>query len=343
VPRLLALLPLVFACRIELGPPGGDPGATPSDDPTISGEVWVYTSMYQSVIDDLTPRLAAVHPQLEIKWFQAGSEKVAQRAEAEWSAGGTRACLLMTSDPFWYADLKLQGRLQPHLPPTALRVDRSLVDPDGAWLTSRISLMVMARNETRVDAVDAPGRLSDLTAPEWRDRFSMGDPLSSGTMFTTVAFLRDAHGWELLEHLRDNGLIAAGGNSSVITRIETGEREIGVVLLENLLMASTKNSPAKPIFPADGAVAIPGPIALTADCPNPRGARAVYDFIMSDEGQRAIVDGNMYAALPELPPPAGAPSLADIAVRPWRPGFLDEIRLARGDIKERWAQLVAGR
>ena len=231
MPRLaLVLLPLALACRVELGPP--------------NGEVWVCTSMYQSVIDELTPQLSEAYPDVQIKWFQAGSEKVAQRAEAEWSAGGTRACLLMTSDPFWYAGLKEQGRLQPHLPPSALRVDRSLVDLDGYWLTSRISLMVMARNETTLAAADAPGRISDLASPAWADRFSMGDPLSSGTMFTTVAFLQDDPGWPLLERMRDNGLIAAGGNSSVITRVETGEREIGIVLLENLLKASTKNSPA---------------------------------------------------------------------------------------------------
>lgn len=340
-PLLLAALPLALACRVELGPPGGA-GVAVDDAAGPTGEVWVYTSMYQSVIDDLTPRLAEAYPEVTIKWFQAGSEKVAQRTEAEWSAGGTRACLLMTSDPFWYAGLREQGRLQRHLPPTALRVDRSLVDIDGYWLTARISLMVMARNETAVPAERAPGRIGDLAAPEWKDRFSMGDPLSSGTMFTTVAFLQDDPGWTLLERMRDNGLIAAGGNSSVITRIETGEREIGVVLLENVLKASTKNSPAKPIFPADGAIVVPGPIALTADCPNPRAARAVYDFLMSEPGQRAMVAGNMYAALPDLPPPEGAPALDSIAVRAWRPGLLEEIRGARGEIKERWARLVAG-
>ena len=331
MPRLaLVLLPLALACRVELGPPGGGAPVDGAAGSPPNGEVWVYTSMYQSVIDELTPQLSEAYPDVQIKWFQAGSEKVAQRAEAEWSAGGTRACLLMTSDPFWYAGLKEQGRLQPHLPPSALRVDRSLVDLDGYWLTSRISLMVMARNETTLAAADAPGRISDLASPAWADRFSMGDPLSSGTMFTTVAFLQDDPGWPLLERMRDNGLIAAGGNSSVITRVETGEREIGIVLLENLLKASTKNSPAKPIFPADGAIAVPGPIALTADCPNPRAARAVYDFLLGERGQRAMVAGNMYAALPELDPPPGAPALDTIAVRPWRPGLLEEIRGSRG-------------
>lgn len=338
--RFLPLLLLVAACRVELGPPGGGPVDCDDDGPP-NGDVWIYTSMYQSVLDDLGPRLEEALPDVEVQWYQAGSEKVAQRAEAEWSAGGTKACLLMTSDPFWYAGLAEQGRLRPHLAPNVLHVDRSLVDPDGYWATARISLMVMARNETSVPEDQAPTSLASLARPEWKDRFSMGDPLSSGTSFTTMAFLEKEPGWPFLEALRDNGLIAAGGNSSVITRVETGEREIGIVLLENLLKAARKDSPAVPVYPSDGAIAVPGPIALTTDCSNPRAARAVYDFLMSESGQEAMVRGNMYAALPEVAPPVGAPPLSELAVRPWAPGFLEDVRSRRGPLKDRWAELVS--
>jgi iron(III) transport system substrate-binding protein len=336
----VVLVALLAGCRVELGAPAGPTAACAGDTPT--GEVWIYTSMYQTVIDALEPQLRQAYPDLEPRWFQAGSEKVAQRVETEWDAGGSPACLLMTSDPFWFAEIASEGRLAPHLPPTVLRVDRSLVDPDGRWVTSRQSLMVMARNETRVAADAAPERIADLVEPQWRDRFSMGDPLSSGTMFTTLAFLERDDGFERVRALRDNGLIAAGGNSSVLTRVETGEREIGIVLLENLLAARRKGSPAVPIFPEDGAILVPGPIALTAACPNPVGARAVYDFLMSEPGQSAIVAGDMYAALPELPPPAGAPALDTLAVRPWPPGFVDEVVRDKAALKERYATLVAG-
>jgi len=335
----LLLLPLLFACRVELGPPGG--GTPAASTATPKGEVWVYTSMYQSVIDELEPQIEAALPGVDVHFYQAGSEKVAQRVEAEWQAGGTKACLLMTSDPFWYADLKARGKLARHFAPTVLHVERSLLDPDGYWATSRISLMVMAVND-KVPKDARPQRFSDLTDPVWKDRITMGDPLSSGTNFSTLAFWVHDAGWDRVQALKDNGIIAAGGNSSVLTRLETGERAAGVLLLENLLVAQRKGSPTVTLFPKDGAIPVPGPIALTTDCPNPTAAKAVYDYILSPPGQQTMIDGNMYAALKELPPPTGAPPLSQIAVETWPDGFVDEVARTRGDLKERYAALISG-
>lgn len=306
-----------------------------SDAP--SGEVWVYTSMYQAVLDALEPEIEAAFPGVDVKFFQAGSEKVAQRVEAEWAAGGSPACLLLTSDPFWYVDLEERGLLAPHLAPTVLRVDPSLVDRDGAWATARISLMVLAVNGTSVPEADRPASFAALTEPAWRDRFSLPDPLASGTAFTTLAFWLADGGWERVAALDANGMIAAGGNSSVLTRVETAERPVGVLLLENVLPAARKGSPVVPVFPTDGAIVVPGPIALTAGCPNPTAAKAVYDHLMSEAGQARMVAGDMYAALPELDPPPGAPRLEDIAVRAWPPGFAERTAHERAAIKERWA------
>ena len=54
------------------------------------------------------------------------------------------------------------------------------------------------------------------------------------------------------------------GNVSVITRIETRERPVGVVLLENILKAQAKGSPVKAIYPTDGGIPVPSPIARSA-------------------------------------------------------------------------------
>ncbi|MCA9493742.1 MAG: extracellular solute-binding protein [Myxococcales bacterium] len=334
----LPLLLAATACRVEVGSPSGPvtadcPGAEPE------GEVWVYTSMYPHVVERFEALVRERHPNLEPSFFQAGSEKVAQRVEAEWAAGSSPACVLLTSDPFWYAKLDAEGRLQPYLPPTSLRIDRSLVDPDGAWLAARLSLMVLAANGDRVPEAERPTAFSDLTGPAFRDRFTMGDPLASGTNFTLLSFWAEEPGWDWVDALQANGLVAAGGGSAVLQRLDSGERPVGAILLENLLAAP--HTSAVPIFPTDGAVVIPGPVAITAGCPNPVAARAIVDLLMSDEGQAVIVEGDMYAALPEVPPPDGAPRLGDIAVRTWGPGFVERVSTDAGAIKDRWAALVS--
>jgi iron(III) transport system substrate-binding protein len=321
---------LLAACRVEVGP--ADQEKVACESSSRAGEVWIYTSMYQGVIDEMDPALRADLPGVVPRWYQAGSEKVTQRFEAESSAGASPACLLMTSDPFWYAELARTGRLRPHLAPNVLALDRGMVDPEGRWAASRVSLMVMGVNPS---VTSPPTSFADLADPRFRGELSMPDPLGSGTGLPWLAF-ETAHGWDGVDALRENGLVAAGGNSAVQARIETGERPVGVLLLENVLAARRKGSPIQAIFPTDGAIAVPGPIAIPASCPNPSAAEAVYDWILGERGQEIIARGDMYPALPSVAPPAGAPQLTDIAVQPWSIDFVAATVAAQEELKRRW-------
>jgi hypothetical protein len=121
--RATAVTIALAACRIETAAPGGNAAASGAFTP--SGEVWVYTSMYHPVIDALDPLIRRVLPQVNVRWYQAGSEKVANRLDAELAAGGTPADLLLTSDPFLYERLK---RRRIH----ALRFAQRAADPARA-------------------------------------------------------------------------------------------------------------------------------------------------------------------------------------------------------------------
>jgi iron(III) transport system substrate-binding protein len=332
--RLVALVVAVAACRVEVGDPAAPAERCADDAPT--GEVWIYTSVYPHVAEALEAALRAAHPGLEPRVFQAGSEKVAQRVEAEWAAGSSPACVLLTSDPFWYVRLKDEGRLRPYLSPNVLKVDRGMVDEDGAWTAVRRSLVVLG---VRDDLQPRPASFADLAAPALRDRITAGDPLASGTMFTWVASLAAVEGWGLLDAIEANGLVAAGGGAAVRERVDSGEKPVGVLLLENLLAAESTR--AVPVYPTDGAVVVPGPVAIPASCPNPAAAEAVVDFLLSAPGQAVLVAGDMYGVLPGTPPPEGAPDLASIPVRPWAPGFAASAAAASAETKARWAALVS--
>jgi iron(III) transport system substrate-binding protein len=322
------------ACRVEFGDPARP--ASTCDDGAPTGEVWLYTSLYPHVAQALEEALRARFPGLEPRVFQAGSEKVAQRVEAEWAAGSSPACVLLTSDPLWYVKLEQEGRLLPYLSPNVLQVDRGLVDPRGAWTAVRLSLVVLG---VRDDLAVRPTSFADLAAPAFRDRTTAGDPLASGTMFTWLTFLAAQEGWDTLAAIEGNGLVAAGGGAAVKERVESGERPVGVLLLENLLAA--EQTRITPVYPTDGSVLVPGPAAIPAGCPNPAAAKAVVDLLLSPEGQSLLVAGDMYGVLPGTPPPEGAPALDTLQVRPWAPGFAARAAAASADTKARWAALVS--
>ncbi len=300
-PALLPALALALAaCRVELGPPGQ---ATATRRPTV----WIYTAIYQEQVDTFEALANAELPDIDLQWFQGGSEKVSQRWEAEHTAGGSPACIIATSDPAWYVDLAGRELLVAYVSPRALELPRAWVTP--YYAAHHVDLMVIGAENGQ----PAPKSFAELAEPQWRGKFSTGDPFSSGTTFTTVSAWDHLLGQPFLEALRANGWVMAGGNSAVLSRIESGEKPVGVVLLNNLL---TKPGAAQIIFPEDGAVPIPGPLAIPTDCPEPRAAERVVDWLMGPSAQDLVVKSRMHSPFPGMPAPAGAPLLDEIKLAP---------------------------
>lgn len=289
---------LLASCRVEFGQPALAKGGAGAQT------VRIYSSMFKQVIEAVEPALLAQAPGVKIEWFQSGSEKIATRLDAELSTGGSPCDLLLTSDPAYYARLKREGRLVPYVSPRALRQPRDLVDPDGAWATARLSVMVLG---VAPEAL-APKGFRELARSGLR--IAIGDPLSSGTSFTTVSTLSARYGWDYFRALKKAGAVIAGGNASVLQRLQTGESQAGWVLVENLLSARARGDKIQLVIPADGAVIVPGPVALLEHARHSEAARAVYDALLSEPVQRVLIEkGYLYSPDPALPPPGDLPPL----------------------------------
>jgi iron(III) transport system substrate-binding protein len=307
-------------------------------------EIWIYTSIYPHVIEQIEPVLAERFPDVTFRWYQKGSEQVALRLATELEAGSTPCDLLLTSDPFYYAELRDAGHLLAYESPATKDVPERLKDPAHHFATVRIPLMVMGTSGTpKVGDKDVVS-FQQLAHRDLAGLVTMGDPLKSGTNFTSVAVLSHLYGWGYFDALRKNDLLSAGGNSAVLQRLESGERKVGIILLENLLAArpTTRDEPypVRTVFPEDGAIPIPSPAAILRYTAEPEIAKAVFDVFFSPEVQAAIVSGQMYSPLPGQAPPTGAPALDEIQVFDWTNEFLEKVRASRDDIKKRWRETM---
>jgi iron(III) transport system substrate-binding protein len=296
---------LISGCRIEMAAPmSGSAAQERSAQP--SGDVWVYTSMYRQVLDALEPVIHEALPGVTVHWFQAGSEKVASRLEAELAAGGTSCDVLITSDPFLYQRFKHEHRWLPYVSPNGVRTPKALVDLDGEFAAIRVSTMIIAS----APGMTAPTSFAELSAPAFKDEVVLGDPLTSGTAFTWAVAYEQLHGASGFAALRANAARVAGGNAAVLQKLEGHEAKAGVLLLENALGARAKGSDINIAWPSDGAIVIPGYAGILATTRNVRASQALVDVLLAPKGQAVITEfGDMHAVDPRLPGPKGTMGL----------------------------------
>ena len=157
------------------------------------------------------------------------------------------------------------------------------------------------------------GLLLDYASPNLKDVITDKDEkgaMLSGTAFVAVAALADKYGWEYFDQLKANGMRVEEGNSAIQNKLLTGEYAAAMILEENILkLAATKNEPLKVVYPEDGVVIIPSPIAIFNTTKNADGAKAMVDWWLSKEGQQAVVQGWMHSVRGDVEPPKGAPAL----------------------------------
>jgi iron(III) transport system substrate-binding protein len=115
-------------------------------------------------------------------------------------------------------------------------------------------------------------------------------------------------------------------------------------LLENILKAQEKGSPVQIIYPEDGVLPIPSPIAITAKTASPDAAKKVYDWFFTSDAQTLMTQSGMYSALPlPLTPPGGKP-WKELSTRalPWNPALVAELVSKRESTKSKFQSLWLG-
>lgn len=305
-------------------------------------ELWIYTSLYKDTIADIQPQLEKKFPDIKFNFYQAGSEEVAAKVNAEELAGGTKADVLISSDRFWYEDLAKQKKLALYKAKAAEKISADLKNPEGYYSTVSIPVMVLAYNNEAVPEAKAPKTFKEMTDPKWKGKFSTGSPLASGTNFTTVAFLQKTYGWDYFKSLKQNETISEGGNGAVIRRLQTKERPVGWVLLENVLRFQDTDKRIKFILPEDGAVLQNNIIAIVEKSKSKEAAQKFVEWMYGPEGQAAMTKSFMYSPIPGFAAPKGAPELKHVLAKakPWSAALIKEFMNEREKIKDNYSKIM---
>ncbi|MDP2604737.1 MAG: ABC transporter substrate-binding protein [Deltaproteobacteria bacterium] len=279
------------------------------------GRVLLYTSVPQQLATQFTDAFMKKRPDVKVEIYRAGSTEVGAKIAAEREVGGIRADLLWLADAPVYYDLRKRGELLAYTSPEAKAIPADLKDPKGFFTAGRLINMIIAVNTQVIALKDAPKSWKDF--PDAGNKAVMGNPLYSGSNFVTVAaFVKKDGDWSWFERARAKGVAIVRGNSEAATAL--AGKEFGVAMTLDYIVAGLikKGAPLATVWPSDGAISVPSPIAIIKGTKNPTGSKAFVDYVLSKEGQEFLVKQEVIPVRDDVKPPAGQPSAKQIKFMP---------------------------
>jgi iron(III) transport system substrate-binding protein len=309
-------------------------GGQEVDTEGLGGTITLYTSVPQPIADKIQVDFQSKFPAITLEVFRSGTSAVTAKIATEKEAGAIQADLVWVAEPSTYEDFKDQDLLLKFTPAEAKNLPKEMKDPDGYYYAGRLINMIIGYN---TGLSSPPKRWPDLTKPEYGNKLGFPSPLRSGAAEAAVKTLADKYGWDYFENFKANGGVQIANNSMVRDMLATGELMVGVLLDYMVRGAKAKGSPMDYVWPEDGAVFIPSPIAVFNASKNPEAAKVFVDYVISQEGQKTMVElGDFIPVRTDVEPPAGAPSLGKIKKLPtdWK-----AVQEMRQDTKDRWTAL----
>lgn len=268
---------------------------------SITGEIMIYTSIYQDVIDKLIEGLKVEFPNLTVNHLYGGTGSLQTKLAGEMESGKLDCDLLLVAEPAYSLELKEGGWLHQYKTDAAANL-RFPFDEEGYWYPVRVCNMVLAYNPDLYKAEELPKTFHDFAFDEsLKGEISMGNPLTSGTTMAAVTALSDKYGYEYFEALGKNEVMVESG-STALGKLQTGECKLLMILEESVLkLREEEGSTISCIYPEDGNILIPSTVMTVAGEKslnhNTAACEAVTDWLLGEGGQEFVLSGWMHSVL----------------------------------------------
>ena len=283
-------------------------------DESVQGDIMIYTSIYEDIIDQIIPVLDAKFPNANIEFFQGGTGAIQSKIASEMDSGSLDCDMMLIAEPSYALELKEEGYLHSYDAENKVNIlDELEYDEEGYWYPVRISNMILSYNPEMVEKEEVSLTLEDFANLE---DISMSNPLTSGTALASISGLYDAYGEEYFQKLGQANVAVESG-SVALSKLETGECSEIMVLEESVLKKrEEESSPLEVIYPEDGTLVIPSPIMIVdgekSKNDNTEACEKVLDWFLTKEGQQVIVDGWMHSVIKDMEAPYDGIDTLDI-------------------------------
>nr|VFK46244.1 MAG: ABC-type Fe3+ transport system, substrate-binding protein [Candidatus Kentron sp. TC] len=210
-----------------------------------------------------------------------------------------------SSDLFWasapdaFEVLKGDGLLTKYTSRTEGIPDRvgayPIDDPDGyysGFAAAGYGIMWNTRY-LKAKKLPAPEQWSDLEKPIYHNHVGMSAPSRSGTTHLTVETLLQGDGWEQgwakWKNIAGNFKTVTERSFGVPDGVNSGAFGIGIVIDFFGLSSKGSGFPVDFVYPRTTTL-VPANVGIIKDAPHPEAAKAFIDFLLSEQGQKILLD-----------------------------------------------------
>ena len=253
---------------------------------------------------------------IKIEYLTMSSGEVLTRLRAEKSNPQTDVWFGGGSDAFIQA--AEEGLTEAYVSANRDRVDAAFRDEAGYWTGVSLVVVGLLVNDERLEAkgLPLPDAWADLADPVYKDELMASNPNTSGTAYTTVSgilqVMGEEAGWQFLDQMYANIPYLEKSGSGPARKALAGEYALGIVPDPHNMPINNPDAPLTPVFPSDGVLAWPSPVALVAGAKHPNNARIFIDWCLSPEGQKVLMAASPRVPTTDVETVAGVPSLSDL-------------------------------
>lgn len=170
-------------------------------------------------------------------------------------------------------------------------------DTDGRWVGVSGRSRVVVYDATRLDPSDLPATEDGFTDPVWAGRIGIAPTNGSFLAFVAAKILMDGEAETLawLEGMAANGSPTFPKNSAIVTAVNDGQVEAGLVNHYYLLQALAENPDAVGrnhffAVPTAGGLVMPAGVGVLASSKHGDEAAEFVAFLLSEASQRYFAE-----------------------------------------------------
>ena len=290
--------------------------ATPTPEPTAVPEV-AHITIYASP-DSLGAALEEAFEAERGDVLTILGGPWCRKLKSEQEAGDIQADVIYGAEPIFYRGLKKSGALLPYTSPQAVNSKLEYRWDETHFALADVRYICIIYNKNIVDVADVPTTIDGLTDPRWAGMLTVPDATQCAAAFAIVAGLVQPDlDYSFFEGAKANNALLSDRAGKLPATVASGEAALGVGPHDPVLRLWKKakkegaESPVAIVWPEEGVLSIPRPIAIIADENRSEAATQLaqefVDFVLSPQGQTIATKFGFVPVREGIELPGGVP------------------------------------